>query len=68
LELEILTKGGVHEEHLPPNRSPTSESQGQSVFPIKALDGGDVGEDNSKPCSQNEEATKKEDDRNGFDW
>jgi hypothetical protein len=41
------------------NRSPSSESQGQSVFPLKTLDGGGVGEDLTK-TTQNEEATKKE--------
>jgi len=66
LELETLNKGGVHEEDLPPNRSPTSESQGQSIFPIKTLDGGGVGEDVSKTM-QNEDAINKEDDRNGLD-
>ena len=57
-ELEIVKEGGVHEEELPPNGNPTSESQGQSVFPIKTLDGGDVGEDVSK-ITQNEEAKRK---------
>ena len=64
-ELEIVKEGGVHEEELPPNGNPTSESQGQSVFPIKTLDGGDVGEDVSK-ITQNEEAKKKEDDRDAL--
>ena len=64
LELEILKKGGVHEEDLSSNGSPASESQGLSVFPIKTLDGGSVGEDISK-TTQNEEATKKELPPNG---
>jgi len=54
--LETLKKGGVHEEDLPPDRSPTSESQGQNAFPIKTLDGRGVGEDVSKTMLQNEEA------------
>ena len=61
---EILSKGVVQEEDvcIPPYRSPTSESQRQSVFPIKAMDGADVVEVVSK-TRQNEEVTKKEDDR-----
>jgi len=58
--------GEATKKELPPHRSLTSESQGQSVFPIKTLDGGCVGEDVSKTM-QNEEATKKEDDRNVLD-